>query len=541
MDVAELLCVFAPVAYLSVTRMSQVCDSRRPSRPKETQMSLLSFRAAGVLALGMLAASYGSAQTTASLVVAEDVVPQTFDPTQSSQIRTWYMWQLVYEGLVRADVTGKIVPVLASKWTADAAQTSYEFTLRDGAKFSDGTPVTADDVVFSFQRLNERGLPYAKDRFKSLESVTKLDDQRVRFKLKQPDAGFLLNLGSPFVVGSAILSQKWAQTHDPKREMMGTGPFKMVSYTPNTQLVLKRNDGYWNKEAAAKVSDLTIRYMPEQSAQIAALKSGQIDLMFPSAEGKLQLKGDAAVTVVAVTSTNTVRLNVNSGRPPFNNADVRRAISLAMNRPAIVQGAFLGEAVPSAQLPPSYSWAPKIDSLKYYKHDVAQAKALLAKAGHPQGIDITLNHLTGWGSYLDRFAELLKSQLAEAGIRVTIQANPNAVWLDKQNKADYDIMDNEYAFQADPLFYLMPRPGRQGPTPPELDALITKAQGGSAEQYTAQLAKVAAMEDDLAFPDIAVVARNVWVAYGPKVKSATPDHTLSRTFLGGVTLKNEVK
>jgi peptide/nickel transport system substrate-binding protein len=500
-------------------------------------MSLLSFRAAGILALGMLATSYGAAQGTAGLVVAEDVVPQTFDPTQSSQIRTWYMWQLVYEGLVRADVSGKIVPVLASKWTADAAQTSYEFTLRDGVKFSDGTPVTADDVVFSFQRLNERGLPYAKDRFKSLESVTKLDDQRVRFKLKQPDAGFLLNLGSPFVVGSAILSQKWAQTHDPKREMMGTGPFKMVSYTPNTQLVLKRNESYWNKEAASKVSDLTIRYMPEQSAQIAALKSGQIDLMFPSAEGKLQLKGDTAVTVVGVTSTNTVRLNVNSGRPPFNNPDVRRAISLAMNRPAIVQGAFLGEAVPSAQLPPSYGWAPKIDSLKYYKHDVAQAKALLAKAGHPQGIDITLNHLAGWGSYLDRFAELLKSQLAEAGIRVTIQANPNAVWLDKQNKADYDIMDNEYAFQADPLFYLMPRPGRQGPTPPELDALITKAQSGPAEQYTAQLAKVAAMEDDLAFPDISVVARNVWVAYGPKVKSAAPDHTLSRTFLGGVTLK----
>ncbi len=504
-------------------------------------MSIRSFRIAGIFAVGMLAASYGAAQDTgarsASLVVAEDVVPQTFDPTQSSQIRTWYMWQLVYEGLVRADVSGKIAPVLASKWSVDAAQTSYEFTLRDGVKFSDGTPMSADDVVFSFQRLNERGLPYAKDRFKSLDSVIRLDDRRVRFKLKQPDAGFLLNLGSPFVVGSAILSQKWAQTHDPRREMMGTGPFKMVAYTPNTQLVLKRNDDYWNKEGTAKVSDLTIRYMPEQSAQIAALKSGQIDLMFPSAEGNLQLKGDTAVTVVSVPSTNTVRLNINSGRPPFDNPDVRRAISLAMNRPAIVQAAFLGEAVPSAQMPPSYTWVPKMDALKYYKHDVAQAKALLAKAGHPKGIDITLNHLTGWGSYLDRFAELLKSQLAEADIRVTIQANPNAVWLDKQNKADYDIMDNEYAFQADPLFYLMPRPGRQGPTPTELDALITKAQSGPAEEYTAQLAKVAVMEDDLAFPDIAIVARNASVAYGSKVKSAKPDPTLSRTFLGGVTLK----
>lgn len=127
--------------------------------------------------------SYSAAQDVstknASLVVAEDVVPQTFDPTQSSQIRTWYTWQLVYEGLVRADVGGKIVPVLASKWSVDAAQTGYEFTLRDGVTFSDGTPVVADDVVFSFQRLSERGLPYAKDRFNSLVAVTKVDDRKV--------------------------------------------------------------------------------------------------------------------------------------------------------------------------------------------------------------------------------------------------------------------------------------------------------------------------------------------------------------------------
>lgn len=498
-------------------------------------------RLAGLLAVGILVTSYSAAQDVntkvTSLVVAEDVVPQTFDPTQSSQIRTWYAWQLVYEGLVRADVSGKIVPVLASKWAIDANQTSYEFTLRDGAKFSDGTPVGADDVVFSFQRLNEKGLPYAKDRFKSLDAVTKLDERRVRFKLKQPDAGFLLNLGSPFVVGSAILSQKWAQTHDPKREMMGTGPFKMVSYSPNTQLVLKRNENYWNKEATAKVSDLTIRYMPEQSAQIAALKSGQIDLMFPSAEGKLQLRGDTAITTVQVSSTNTLRFNLNTNRAPFNNVDVRRAISLALNRAEIVQGALLGEGVPSAQLPPSYTWAPKLADLKYQKHDVAQAKALLAKAGYPNGIDITLNHLAGYATYLDRLAELTKSQLAQAGIRVTIQANQNAVWLDKQNKADYDIGDNEYAFQADPLFYLMPRPGRQGPTPPEMAALITKAQNGSVDDYTAELAKVALMQDDLVFPDISVVARNAWVAYSTRVLSAAPDATLSRTFLAGVSLK----
>ena len=150
-------------------------------------MRLQFLRLAGMLCFGLLATSHTLAQDAAAragtLVVAEDVVPQTFDPTQSSQIRTWYMWQLVYEGLVRADVSGKILPVLATSWTVDKAQTTFDFTLRDGVKFSDGSPVTADDVVFSFQRLNEKGLPYAKDRFKTLESVTKIDDKRVRFKM----------------------------------------------------------------------------------------------------------------------------------------------------------------------------------------------------------------------------------------------------------------------------------------------------------------------------------------------------------------------
>ena len=493
-----------------------------------------SLLAASVFAVG---ATYPvQAQNATTLVVAEDVVPQTFDPTQSSQIRTWYAWQLVYEGLVRAELDGSVVPVVASEWTVSEDGTVYEFTLRDGITFSNGSPVTADDVVHSFERLAENGLPYAKDRFKTLAKVENADG-KVRFTLSGPDAGFLLNLGSPFVVGSAIMSKEWLESHDPKQEMMGTGPFAFVSYTPNNELVLKRNENYWDEEGAAKVENLTVRYMPEQSGQIAAILSGQIDLMFPSAEAMLQLARAPDVETVAVASTNTVRLNINTNQAPFDNVDFRRAMSLSLNRDEIVQGAFLGEAVPSAQVPPSYAWAPKPEDLTYQKHDIALAKEHLAKAGHPDGIDITLNHLAGYASYLDRFSEILKTQMAEAGIRVTIEANQNAVWLDKQNKAEYEIMTNEYAYQADPMFYLMPRPGRQGPTPPEMAEMITAAQKAPADEYPERLAEIVRMQDDLIFPDITVAARNGWVAYSGRVESVDPDATLSRTFLSGVALK----
>jgi peptide/nickel transport system substrate-binding protein len=489
-------------------------------------------------ATGAVAQTSGpKANPNGSLVVAEDVPPQTFDPTQSSQIRTWYMWQLVYEGLVLTDMEGKIGPVLAKRWTVSADKLQYDFDLRDGVTFSDGSPLTADDVVFSFERLTSGGLPYAKDRFKHLKAVTKVDDHKVKFVLSQPDAGFLLNLGSPFLVGSAILSKKWAESHNPKLEMLGTGPFKMISYAPNAELTLARNDSYWNKDGIAKVAKLTIRYMPEQSAQVAGMKAGQIDLIFPSAETNLQLKRDPSIKTIAVTSTNTVRLNINTKKAPFDNVDVRRALSLAINRDEVVKGAFLGEATVSAQVPPSYSWALKPADLKYQKYDPEQARALLVKAGYPNGLDVTLNHLAGYATYLDRFSEVLKSQLAKVGIRVAIEANQNAVWLDKQNKANYEIMDNEYAFQADPLFYLMPRPGRQGPTPPEMEVLIAAASASDSESYTPKLQALEKMQDDLAFPDITMAARNGWVSYTGKVLSANPDSTLSRSFLAGVSVK----
>lgn len=502
---------------------------------------LLRMLSKSVAACAFLLASVAPtfAQKADTLVVAEDVAPQTFDPIASSQIRTWYMWQLVYQGLLRADLDGTLVPVLASKWTVSPDGLTYDFTLRAGAKFSNGSPVTAADVKASFDRLKSQGLPYAQDRFRSLASVTAIDDGTVRFVLSQPDAGFLLNLGSPFVVGSAIMSKEWLATHDPKTEMMGTGPFEEVSYTPNQQLVLKRNPNYWDKADAAKVGNLVIRFMPEQSAQIAGMLSGQIDVMFPSAESMLQLSHMPNISSTAITSTNTVRININTNKAPFDNVDFRRAVSLALSRTDVVAGAFLGAATPSAQVPPAYSWAPKIQELKYQTQNVELAKQHLAKAGYPNGLKITLNHLAGYATYLDRFADIIKTNLAAIGIDVTIEANQTAVWLDKQNHANYDIMDNEYAYQADPLFYLMPRSGRQGPTPPEMAALIKKAQTGQADQYAANLADLARMQDDLVFPDIAVAARKVWVAYTGRVdgKTVMPSSILARTFLAGVALK----
>lgn len=502
--------------------------------------------AVGVMAVALtvMTACGGGVPTTGSqvsagtkLVIAETVSPQTFDPIQSSQIATMYAWQLVYNGLVKVNGEGKVQPEIATDWTVSDDRLTYDFTLRSGAKFSDGSPLTADDVEFSFQRLLAEGLPYAKARFGSLASVTKVDERHVRFQLKTADAGFLLNLGSPFLIGSGIVSKAWAASHDLKTQVLGAGPFQVVSYAPNSQLVLKRNENYWDASAAPKYTDLQVKYMPDQAAQVAAVQAGQVDLIFPSAENALQLKNSKTVQISSVPGTNTVRLNINSSRAPFDNPDVRAAISLALDRDAIVKGAFLGEAVPSSQLPASTPWGLPLDQLANQTRDVNKAKQLLSAAGHPDGVDITLTHLAGYGTYLDRFADLVKTQLAEAGINVTIQAEQNPVWLDRQNKANYDILDNVYAFTGDPMSLLSPRPGRQGPTPPEVTALMAKAAQGDPAEYGANLQELMRLEDKLVFPDIAVAAPNAMIAYGPNVASAKPDPTLARQFLTGVTVK----
>lgn len=478
-----------------------------------------------------------SSITNSTLTVAETVPPQTFDPIQSSQIATMYAWQLVYNGLVTIGPNGKVQPDLATSWTVSADHKTYVFTLRKGAKFSNGSPLTADDVAFSFQRLLAHGLPYAQSRFPTLESVTKIDSSHVRFQLKTPDAGFLYNLGSPFLIGSAVVSKSFLATHNPKTQVLGAGLFKVVSYTPNSELVLQRNPYYWNKAAQPKYKTLVIKYMPDQSAQAAALESGQVDLIFPSSEDVLQLKNNSKVTLKSVAGTNTLRLNINTKRAPFNNVDFRRAISVALDRKAIAQGAFFGQAVASAQLPPSIPYAVPLGQLPNQQHNIAEAKSLLAKAGYPNGISITLDHLAGYATYLDRFAQLVKSELAPAGIRVTIQAEQNTVWLNNQNTANYDIMDNVYAFTGDPMTLLSPRPGRQGPNPASITALMNQALAGAPADYAKNIKKLETQEDNLVFPDIAVAAPLSTIAYGPNVKSAQPEPTAARQFLAAVILK----
>lgn len=468
--------------------------------------------------------------TGGRLVVAETTAPVTFDPTQSALIKTWFPWQLAFDSLILAKADGSFEPRLATSWVISDDGLTFTFTLREGVVFHNGEPFEADDVVYTFERAKEGGIPYTLARVGGIESVVAIDDMTVEMKLEAFDAGFFSNLGNTYPIGTAILNREAGETSNPAVFMVGTGPFKMVSYAPERELVLAKNENYWDV-GRPKVDELVIRYMPEQQAQLAALQAGEIDIMFPEPETALVLAGDANVTVQEIISANVIRLNINTNIPPLDNVDVRRALNLAINRQEIVDIALLGSGAPSSYIPEAYGWSIPPSEAAYHTQDVAAAKQLLADAGFPDGFDIELMSLAGYGAYLDRMVEILKVQWAAIGVNATIVPQELASWLDRLLTAKYELTDNEFSYQADPFQYLRVRRERQGPVPQVIDDLEKAAKAAGPDELIAILVELANTQADLVYPDIAIAARVAFTAFRNNVSGVNQDFTNSYRFL----------
>ena len=469
-------------------------------------------------------------ETGGTLVVAETTPPVTFDPTQSALIKTWFPWQLAFDPLILQKPDGSFEPRLATSWEISDDGLTFTFMLREGVTFHNGEPFEADDVVYTFERAKEVGIPYALARVGGIETITEIDPLTVEITLSEFDAGFFNNLANTYPVGTAILNREAGETSDPAVFMVGTGAFKMASYAPERELVLEKNEDYWD-EGRPKVDELIIRYMPEQQAQLAALQGGDVDIMFPEPETVLVLEGDANISVQDVVSANVIRLNVNCSVPPLDDVNVRRALALAIDRQQIVDAALLGQGAPSSYIPQAYEWSVPPEEAAYGTRDVEAAKALLVEAGFADGFEIELMSLAGYGAYLDRMVEVLKDQWADIGVDATIVPEELATWLDRLLSANYEITDNEFSFQADPFQYLRIRRERQCDAPAVIDDLEEQAKSAGPDELVPILVELAATQADLVYPDIPIAARVAFVAFGNDVTGVNQDFTNSYRFL----------
>ncbi|MFB6957872.1 ABC transporter substrate-binding protein [Streptomyces sp. NPDC056309] len=488
---------------------------------------------AAALLLSACSAPMADSARPDGLVVAETTAPSTLDPQGSSMYADRFAWQLSYECLYTTTADGRVEPALATGYDESADGLTYTFTLRHGVRFHNGSPLTADDVVYSFDRLHKGSDGIDEELFPTLKGVEKVDAEKVSFKLKTPDAGFINNMANPLVWGCAIMSRH-ADASNPATTMVGTGPWKQTSYRANSELRLERNDDYWGKKAAAPA--LSVLYIPNVATQVANLQVGKIDLMFPDAASAAALKGRRDVALDKVETDSTIFLQINNLRKPLDNQLVRQALALAVDRGELAEGAYHDGARPSVYIPPSSAWAPSVDRLPYSQPDLDRAKKLLSQAGYPHGFSTTLMYISGYDPGTDNLMTLMQAQLARVGIKVKLLPLERAAWSSKLTGPDYDLSWNAQSYYSNPIQYVLPAEGRQGPTPAELRKLLDDARAaGDQAAYQQALTKISEYEATHVYPTVTLLATNTFAAYRNVLDHVAVPPSQSRTFLTDVT------
>jgi peptide/nickel transport system substrate-binding protein len=333
----------------------------------------------------------------------------------------------LHDALVKPMPSGLQTPSLAESWTQSKDGLLYEFVLRKGVRFHNGDPVTAADVKFSFERYRGSGARLMKEKVREVQVV---DPGRVRFHLKEPWPDFMTYYGTTASGVGWVVPQRYVeQVGDEgfKKAPVGAGPYRMVSFTPGVELVAEAFEGYWRK--APSVKRLVFKVMPDDTTRGAALKKGDVDVIFqvngPVAE---DLRRTATVRIVSRQNGNGVFwLDLPDQwdpKSPWHDRRVRNAASFALDRQAVNQAESLGTSrLTGSIIPRSFEFALPFDPPP---HDPGRARQLLAEAGYANGFDA--------GDFypyppLYAMGEALAGSLGSVGIRTRIRTMERAAFL----------------------------------------------------------------------------------------------------------------
>jgi peptide/nickel transport system substrate-binding protein len=309
----------------------------------------------------------------------------TLDPAKTKLGEEYIICYLVFSGVTGLDPSGRAVPDLAESWTASEDLKGWTFKLRPGVKFHNGQPLEAADVKATIERIMDKATAsVARVNFDIVDSIEVPDTLTVKFNLKIPYSGF-----------AEILADR--QTRIVPRDKVatiaaqpiGTGPFKFVLSRPSDRVVLARNPDYY-RTGEPKLDRVVLRIMPETAAQVAAIQTGEVDLIWNLApEVVSQFKGNQKVHLDSVATSTWDGLIMNAAHKPFDDVRVRRAVELALDKKALVQFALYGQGSAShSMIPPGSAYYNS--ELPIPGPDVAASKKLLAEAGLPNGFKATL-------------------------------------------------------------------------------------------------------------------------------------------------------
>ena len=396
----------------------------------------------------VLGGSMAGAQT---LEIATDQSPVGLDPHVATSFATVLVNGSVYEGLTSVDKDLKVVPELAESWTISPDGLTYVFTLRSGAKFHDGAPVTPADVAASFARVRDpkTGSPYAS-RIDMVKAVEATGDRQVTVTLSTPSAPFLANLPAIAIVPAAAATGGI----DLQRKTDGTGPFTLKEWVPDTYLLLAKNQGYW-QQGLPKLDAVKINIVPEASTRQVGISGGTYQ-MLPNVDPTTAatLEGTPGVTLLETPDLSYTLVGMNVSKPPFDNPKVREALNTAIDRAQIVEAAYFGKGQPGGPLSPALKdWALPVADYPCYAADPDKAKALLAEAGQALPLKATMNVLGSNQNVVD-VAQVVQAQLNAAGFDITLNVQEQGTFIQDWRNSNFQIFASVNGGNVDPDGYL---------------------------------------------------------------------------------------
>jgi peptide/nickel transport system substrate-binding protein len=483
--------------------------------------------AAACIACSGTSGGSGSSAGGDQLVWGKPSEAELLDPTVAAGATNWEILSLSYEGLVGLDDRLGVVPRLAESWK-QTSPTSYVFTVRKGVKFSNGRELTPDDVAGSLRRLIDPKVAAAWAALVGIRDVS-ASGQQVTVTLTSPRTSLLAALAA---TQASVLPMKELNdgTFDPKKQLLGTGPYVQAAHSQGESWTFERNPHYW-RPGVPKVDRLQIRIMRDDAARAAALRDGSIDVTtFENPDSTRLMEGVANVKTVVQATTDYYRLDVNARSSVFRDDRLRQALALAVDRNRIRDVALGKIGRPTAAASVAFDGACDPGAVPFAAPDLGKARELVAAAG---ATGTTVEIITPSAVPMAApIAQVLQQSLQEAGLKVRITPAEAGVLIKRAwsgTSADFDIVVSWFAGYADPamvLYYWNPAAGTFAKfwtkSDPQLNTAIDKSlslpPGAERAQSLAQACDRIAQNANI----IPLVSKDAIIAYRSDQLAAAP-------------------
>jgi peptide/nickel transport system substrate-binding protein len=472
------------------------------------------------------AAPAAAAPKGGELVVGKDQEGPGLDPAKNPAQAAIRIFDLMYSRLTRLDVQMRPQPDLAEKWEISPDGKTYVFHLRKGVKFHNGRELTSSDVKYTYERIiNPETASIAKSFFDPIDHVDATDPLTVTIVLKTAYTPFLVNTAASW---AGIVAKELVEANkgDLNKVDAGSGPFKLQEWTPDTRTVLVRNSDYYVAGQPA-VDKITYQIMPEESARIAALRTGNIQFTVLTAAGFDTIKSDASVKAIEGPTLSYFYLGMNVAKPPFDKPQVRQAISYAVDRGEIISSVFRGHARVTGPVPSAMAdWAVDTAQFDTYKPNIDKAKQLMSDAG-VSNVKTTMSAISSLPAQVDA-AQVIRSQLLKIGIDAEVTPLETGVYVDTWKKKGMELMVGGNGSGTNPdraVCFFFCTDGSANVwnySNPKVDSAGLEARSAPDQ------AKAKALYDDAQkiivndAPNLFLANQNQFLAYSPKLTNFTP-------------------